>query len=204
MIGEVETIAASIPALSSVAKVFAATRVDITPDAAAEVVARTEGWPVGVYLAAKIASNNDGDVPMITGDDRFVADYLYREAMLPQPDDVQRFLRRTAVLDQMCASLCEAVSGEQASQARLLGLEASSMFVIALDHRRRWYRYHGLFRDFLLAELRRVDWPVGARCSGARGCRYGDQGGRGHECRERDDESGSHVSGQPTGGCQRG
>ncbi|HEY5784447.1 MAG TPA: LuxR C-terminal-related transcriptional regulator [Microlunatus sp.] len=89
-----------------------------------------------------------------------MADYLYRESLMQQPDDVQRFLRRTAVLDQMCASLCEAVLGEEASQARLLGLEASSMFLISLDRRRQWYRYHALFREFLLGELRRVEPAV--------------------------------------------
>ena len=60
-------------------QIFAAADVDITPEQAAAVTARTEGWPVGLYLAALIAKDSHGDVLTITGDDRYVADYLYRE-----------------------------------------------------------------------------------------------------------------------------
>ena len=73
------------------------------------------------------------------------------------PDDVQRFLRRTAVLDQLSAPLCDAILEESGSGARLRGLEATSLFLVPLDRRRGWYRYHALFREFLLAELRQVE-----------------------------------------------
>ena len=73
------------------------------------------------------------------------------------PEDLQRFLRRTAVLDQLCAPLCDAVLGEPGAQEHLRRLEASNMFLIPLDRRREWYRYHALFREFLLGELRRVE-----------------------------------------------
>ena len=77
---------------------------------------RTEGWPAGIYLAAVIANDTDGEAVTGSGDDRYVADYLYREALIQQPEDVQRFLRRTAVLDQLCAPLCAAILGEPGAQ----------------------------------------------------------------------------------------
>ncbi len=121
---------------------------------------RTEGWPVGLYLAALIARDGGGDALTISGDDRYVADYLYREAFSRVPEHDQQFLRRTAVLDQFSAPLCEAVLDQSGVQDHLRRLEASSSFLIPLDRRREWYRYHGLFREFLISELRRVEPDV--------------------------------------------
>jgi ATP/maltotriose-dependent transcriptional regulator MalT len=89
-----------------------------------------------------------------------VADYLYRETLMSLPEHIQRFLRRTAVLDQLCAPLCDAILEESGGQQRLRVLEALSLFLIPLDRRREWYRYHALFREFLLGELRRVEPEV--------------------------------------------
>ena len=138
---------------------------DLTPELAGEVTSRTEGWPVGLYLAARIARASDGDALAISGDDRYVADFLYREALQNLTPSLQRFLRRTAVLDQLCAGLCDAVLEESGSDARLRVLEATGMFVVPLDRRRGWFRYHSLFREFLLSELRRVEppWDGGER-----------------------------------------
>ena len=93
-------------------QIFAEAHVDLTHELAAAVTARTEGWPVGLYLAALIARASHGDVLTIAGDDRYVADYLYRESLMQLPEDVQRFLRRTAVLDQLSAPLCDAILDE--------------------------------------------------------------------------------------------
>ena len=93
----------------------------------------------------------------VSGDDRYVADYLYRESLSQLSEDAQRFLRRTAVLDQLCGPLCDALLMESGGQERLRHLEASNAFLIPLDRRREWYRYHALFREFLLGELRRVE-----------------------------------------------
>ena len=76
------------------------------------------------------------------------------------PEGTQRFLRRTAVLDQLCAPLCDALLDESGAQEQLRSLEASNLFLIPLDRRREWYRYHALFREFLLGELRRVEPDV--------------------------------------------
>ena len=68
---------------------------------------------------------HNSDALTISGNDRYVADYLYRESFTRLPESVQRFLRRTAVLDQLCAALCDALLGESGAQDRLRSLEAS-------------------------------------------------------------------------------
>jgi LuxR family transcriptional regulator, maltose regulon positive regulatory protein len=138
-------------------QIFAAKQVSLTPELAAAVTERTEGWPAGLYLAAVIANQSHGQAPAITGDDPYVADYLYREAFIGQPEDTQRFVRRTAVLDRLCGPLCDAVLGSSGAAGELRRMEATSMFVTSLDRRREWYRYHDLFREFLLGELRRTE-----------------------------------------------
>ena len=137
----------------------------ITPQRAAVVTERTEGWPVGLYLAAVIARDSNGEALTVSGEDRYVADYLYHESLMSLPENLQRFLRRTAVLDQMCAPLCDAVLEESGGQQRLRSLEALSLFVIPLDRRREWYRYHALFREFLLGELRGSSPRSSERCT---------------------------------------
>ena len=141
-------------------QIFAAAHVKVTRERAAAVTERTEGWPVGLYLAAVIARDSPGETLTVSGDDRYLADYLYRESLMSLPGNIQRFLRRTAVLDQLCAPLCDALLEESGGQQRLRSLEALSLFLIPLDRQREWYRYHALFREFLLGELRRVEPEV--------------------------------------------
>jgi LuxR family transcriptional regulator, maltose regulon positive regulatory protein len=138
-------------------QIFANAKVAVTAELAAAVTERAEGWPVGLYLAALIAKQSHGQPATVTGEDRYVADYLYRETLIRQPKAIQRFLRRTAVLDQLCAPLCEAVLSSSAAAIHLRQVEAHSLFLTPLDHERQWYRYHALFREFLLGELRRIE-----------------------------------------------
>jgi LuxR family transcriptional regulator, maltose regulon positive regulatory protein len=138
-------------------QIFSHAQVSVTPELAAAVTERTEGWPVGLYLAALIERQDRGGAQTVAGDDRYVADYLYRETLIRQPKAIQRFLRRSAVLDQLCGPLCEAVLGSSAAPIQLRRVEAHGLFLTPLDRQRQWYRYHGLFRDFLLAELRRTE-----------------------------------------------
>ena len=95
-------------------RIFANTQISLTHEQAAAVTERTEGWPAGLSLAALIAKGGNGQERTVTGDDRYVADYLSREAMIPQPEDMQRFLRCTAVLDRLCGPLCDAILGSSA------------------------------------------------------------------------------------------
>ena len=138
-------------------QIFSNAQVNVTPEVAAAVTERAEGWPVGLYLAALIAKESRGRTHTVTGDDRYVADYLYREALIQQSKAIQRFLRRTAVLDQVCAPLCEAILGSSVAAIHLRRIEEHGLFLTPLDRRREWYRYHALFREFLLSELRRTE-----------------------------------------------
>lgn len=137
--------------------IFAEADVELTVDDAQAVTEHTEGWPVGLYLAAVIAHESENGAVDVSGDDRYVADYLYRESLAGLSVEAQRFLRRTAVLDRFSAELCDAVLVESGSQGRLRELEASNVFLLPLDRHREWYRYHPLFREFLLGELRRIE-----------------------------------------------
>ena len=105
-------------------QIFAQAHVSISREEAAAVTERTEGWPAGLYLAAMIARASHGQGLTVSGDDRFVADYLYRESLSQLPESTQRFLRRTAVLDQLCAPLCDALLEDASSQDRLRELES--------------------------------------------------------------------------------
>lgn len=118
--------------------------------------ARAEGWPAGLYLAAlSLQAAPELPVSGFGGDDRFVADYLRSEHLSQLEPRVVEFLTRTSVLDRMTAPLCDAVLDRTDSAATLAELEHANLFVVALDHRSGWYRYHHLFRDMLQAELAR-------------------------------------------------
>jgi LuxR family transcriptional regulator, maltose regulon positive regulatory protein len=138
-------------------QIFSQAQVSVTPELAAAVTERTEGWPVGLYLAALIEKQDHGRAQTLAGDDRYVADYLYGEILIRQPKAIQRFLRRTAVLEQLCGPLCENVLGSPTAAMQLRRIEADGLFLTPLDRQRQWYRYHGLFREFLLGELRRTE-----------------------------------------------
>jgi LuxR family transcriptional regulator, maltose regulon positive regulatory protein len=123
-----------------------------------ELVARTEGWPVGLYLAA-LASKAGGPGRSagfaFTGDDRFMADYLRTELLAQLPAEQVQFLTRTAVLERLSGPLCDAVLDTTGSGRVLESLEDSNLLLVPLDRRRAWYRYHQLFGELLLAELER-------------------------------------------------
>jgi LuxR family transcriptional regulator, maltose regulon positive regulatory protein len=138
-------------------QIFSMSHIPLSEDQASLVTERTEGWPAGLQLAAMIARDTDQEGWTVSGDDRYVADYLYRESLSQQDQATQQFLRRTAVLDRLSAPLCDALLGDTTSQEQLQMLEASNSFLIPLDRKRDWYRYHPLFREFLVSELRRTE-----------------------------------------------
>ena len=130
---------------------------------AADVAAletRTEGWIAGLQLAAlslRGRSDVSGFIQSFAGDHRFIADYLVEEVLHRQTDTVRQFLLHTSILDRMSGSLCEAVTGQPGGSAQLDALERGLLFVIPLDNRRQWFRYHHLFADVLQAQLRATD-----------------------------------------------
>lgn len=77
------------------------------------------------------------------------------KTLAPLPDDMRRFLLQTSILDRLCSPLCETVMGVEDGQAMLEHLERENLFLLALDDRREWFRYHRLFADFLREELKR-------------------------------------------------
>jgi LuxR family transcriptional regulator, maltose regulon positive regulatory protein len=125
---------------------------------AAELADATEGWPVGLYLAAlSLQEQRRSTLPPIrfTGDDRFVVDYVRSEVLEPLTRDRQRFLIRTSILDRLNGSVCDAVMERSGSARTLESIERQNLLLVPLDRQREWYRYHHLFRDVLRAELAR-------------------------------------------------
>ena len=127
-------------------------------DEVAELHRRTEGWPVGLYLAALCL--REGGSPgaaaiSVGGDHRFVSEYVESEFLARISPRQRAFLTRTAVLERMCGPLCEAVLDRPGSAASLADLARSNLLLVPLDQRGQWYRYHHLFRDMLLAQLER-------------------------------------------------
>jgi LuxR family maltose regulon positive regulatory protein len=117
---------------------------------------RTEGWIAGLQLAAlSMQGRSDvaGLIRAFAGDHRYIVDYLVEEVLQRQPDAVRGFLLQTAILDRLAAPLCEAVTGQPNGQAQLEALERGNLFVVPLDDRRQWYRYHHLFAEVLQAHL---------------------------------------------------
>jgi LuxR family maltose regulon positive regulatory protein len=119
---------------------------------AARLEQRTEGWITGLKLAALSLQRSDdmrGFVDAFSGDHRYIADYLVDEVLRWEPEHVARFLLDTAILDRLSGPLCDATTGENGSQALLEDLERRSLFIVALDDNRTWFRYHHLFADVL-------------------------------------------------------
>jgi LuxR family maltose regulon positive regulatory protein len=117
---------------------------------------RTEGWLVGLQLAALSLSRNENPsawVAAFRGNQRLILDYLQEEILARQTPSIRRFLLRICILPRMNVSLCQAVTGKVGSQQMLEALEHSNLFVVALDEQRQWYRFHDLFREALLARL---------------------------------------------------
>lgn len=121
---------------------------------------RTEGWAAGLYLAALSLRGRDdveGFIGAFAGDNRHVVDYLAQEVLENQPEHVREFLVRTSVLERLCGPLCDAVTGGSGSARMLADIERSNLFLVPLDTRRRWYRYHRLFATLLRQELGQRD-----------------------------------------------
>ena len=124
----------------------------------AALEARTEGWIAGLQLAALSMQGQKDTASFIdsfTGSHRFVLDYLVEEVLGQQPEGIQTFLLRTAILDRMCGPLCDAVMNDSSGsgQETLEYLERANLFIVPLDSERRWYRYHHLFADLLRQRL---------------------------------------------------
>ena len=117
---------------------------------------RTEGWIAGLQLAALSMRGREdvtGFIRAFAGDNRYIVDYLVEEVLQRQPESIRGFLLQTSILDRLNGPLCDAVTGQQEGNARLEALERGNFFVVPLDDKRQWYRYHHLFAEVLFAHL---------------------------------------------------
>jgi LuxR family maltose regulon positive regulatory protein len=133
---------------------------DLSPEAIAALESRTEGWAVGLQLAAlSVRERSDADAFLraFAGTHRYVLDYLSEEVLERQPERIRTFLLRSSILERLCGPLCRVVTEDPDSQDILEGIERANLFLICLDEGRRWYRLHQLFADLLRARLQRAE-----------------------------------------------
>ena len=127
---------------------------DLTAGDAEALETRTEGWIAGLQLAALSMQGSEdisGFIRAFAGDDRYIVDYLVEEVLQRQPERVRSFLMQTSILDRLSGPLCDAVTGQKDGKVMLEALERGNLFIIPLDGKRQWYRYHHLFADVLRA-----------------------------------------------------
>ena len=155
---------------------------ELTTADVAALEGRTEGWIAALQLAALSMQGRDdvaGFIAGFAGDDRYIVDYLVGEVLQRQPEHVRSFLLHTSILSRLNGSLCDAVTGQDGGRAMLEALDRENLFLVPLDDRRLWYRYHHLFADVLRARLldeqprRRSTNCTGGRATGTP--RNGDQ-----------------------------
>ena len=148
------------------------------------LLARTEGWPAGIYLAALSltgAEDRHALVAAFDGTSAHVVDFLAGEVLAAHGPGLQDFMLRTSVLERLCAPLCDAVLAQAGSADALDPLARSNLFLIPLDDGRRWFRFHHLFAQILRVELERREpaiVPAGR-------CRYHDRRPPGMDARNR-------------------
>jgi ATP/maltotriose-dependent transcriptional regulator MalT len=130
---------------------------DLAADEIAVLQHRTEGWVAGLQLAVlslQSIANKTAFIHDFAGDDRYVVDYLIHEVMIHQPPHLKDFLLKTAFLNRFTASLCNAVTEQNNAMECLIHLQQANLFLISLDNKREWYRYHQLFADLLCYQLK--------------------------------------------------
>jgi LuxR family transcriptional regulator, maltose regulon positive regulatory protein len=126
-------------------------------DGVAALVARTEGWATGLQLAGmtlRLYEDSNEFITQFSGDDRLIADYLSQEVLHAQPAARRELMLQISVLDRVCSELVGHLTGVPNAQSVLEELERESMFLVPLDTRRQWFRYHHLFGDLLRFKLR--------------------------------------------------
>ena len=133
---------------------------NLTETHIATLESRTEGWIAGLQLAAlsvQQQAHPEQFIALFAGDDQYIVDYLVEEVLNHQPAEMQNFLLQTSILNRMSGSLCDTVTGGSNGQAKLETLQQANLFVIPLDTKRRWFRYHHLFGDLLRHRLLQQD-----------------------------------------------
>lgn len=130
---------------------------ELSSEDIAAVQKKTEGWAAAMRLAILSLHEHADPASLVwkmAGTERDISDYFFDEVFSLQSETMQQFLLYTSILDRMTGELCQAVTGIAESDAYLQQLDKESLFLVALDQRREWYRYHHLFRQFLTAQLK--------------------------------------------------
>jgi len=133
-------------------------QIQLTEDDLSRLEERTEGWVAGLQLAGlSMAGCTDPAtiIASLSGNNRHILSYLTEEVLKQQPPAVQEFLLQTSILAKLAPELCNAVTQRNDSAALLEQLLASNLFLIPLDDKGHWYRYHPLFSDLLHSLLKR-------------------------------------------------
>jgi LuxR family transcriptional regulator, maltose regulon positive regulatory protein len=139
---------------------FGAAGVELPESALTLLHARTEGWAAGLRLAAlSLAGHPDPErfAAEFSGSERTVAEYLLAEVLERQSEEVRLLLLRTSMLDRISGELADLLTGGSGGERILQDLEEAGAFVVSLDGRRSWFRYHRLFADLLQLELRHTE-----------------------------------------------
>ena len=139
---------------------FTAAGVGLPDTALASLVERTEGWAAGLRLAALSLTGHPDPARFaeeFCGSERTVAEYLLAEVLERQPEEVRRLLLRTSVAERISGELADLLTGGSGGERALQELERAGAFVISLDARRSWFRYHQMFADLLRLELLRSE-----------------------------------------------
>jgi ATP/maltotriose-dependent transcriptional regulator MalT len=132
---------------------------ELEPDEITRLHERTEGWAAGLQLAGLSLRGREDHrqfIDSFAGDDQQIVDYLGFEVLDSQPPELREFMIQSSVLERLSGPLCAAVTGNPDSERVLRRLERENAFVVALDSRREWYRYHHLFAELLRHELART------------------------------------------------
>ncbi len=117
---------------------------------------RTEGWIAGIQMAAislRHSKNPSAFIKTFSGSHQYIMDYLMEEVFNSLSSDIQSFLLKTSIIENLNASLCGTIVGISESAKILRYLEQSNLFITSLDEERHWYRYHNLMRDLLQQRL---------------------------------------------------
>jgi LuxR family maltose regulon positive regulatory protein len=141
-------------------ELLAGAGITLEPPELTEVIDRTEGWPVGIYLASfgmKAGGSGAEPARLSRADDRLLADYLRSEVLSSLAPSTVSMLTRTSILDRLCGPLCDAVTASTGAQQVLESLERSNMLLIPCDNQQQWYRCHPLLGELLRGELERTE-----------------------------------------------
>jgi LuxR family transcriptional regulator, maltose regulon positive regulatory protein len=146
--------------LAEARELFTAAGVELPQQVLTALHERTEGWAAGLRLAAlSLAGHQDPErfAAWFSGSERTVAEYLLAEVLDRQDAEVRRLLLRTSVLERVNGELADLLTGGRGGDGILQDLERTNSFVVSLDARRSWFRYHQMFAELLRLELRRTE-----------------------------------------------